>query len=575
MPPLYTSEADEPIKTYAGWRWSTKDGHVLTVSVENQALRLRIVGKPGSKISWSLPVTTNGDWLVPDGEGIVMNVVDPFWRAVYRRGRCLDASSALSFPAWSLNSNDKAIVYALGDGLQSKVCFHDRDGLQAKLLHEFSTGAETLEILIAVRPDQPLAPAFFYRQLLKARGQSKSFSDKKVSGLPQLFAAPQAYIWGDGRSLGFLNDLRALGIRRIVLSYDQDARHRQHLVGPTYLRRARALGYLAGPYDEFDNGQPQATADTPTSIWGDLYPSGCIRTADGEIQPAAADRGCDLSSEAQARHPDAPSPASRFKSHVDQGANQVFLDVDAYGHFEADFSPDHPMTMAQDRANRLARMSLAIDRFGLILGSENVNAWSSPVVHYSHGTAQAHVDAVWPLLKDEQRFGGFWPADRPAIFFKPLTPTSDEARLLFGAADRIPLFEAVFHDSVVAADRWEFSLTKVIGQERNRFARAILYGTPTMWNLDRRELARSGIWLKAAADAFILAHGTSQPVALTAFEWLTPDRLVQRVSYADGRVLTGNFGDAAWNGLGPDCVRLNSSRHTADICPPSASPTQP
>jgi hypothetical protein len=213
-------------------------------------------------------------------------------------------------------------------------------------------------------------------------------------------------------------------------------------------------------------------------------------------------------------------------------------------------------------------MSLAIDRFKLVLGSENVTAWSSPVTHYSHGTAQAHVSAVWPLHGDQARFGGWWPTDRPDIFFKPLVPTPEEARLLFGPADRLPLFEAVFHDSIVAADRWEFGLMKVAGQERNRFARSLLYGTPTMWNLDRRELARSGKWLKAAQDDFILAHGTGQPVALTDVKWLTPDRLVQQVTYGDGRVLIANFRTTAWDGLGPDCVRLSRHQNRTDLCPP-------
>lgn len=566
MPPLHAIETLKPVKTADGWQWSDAEGYSITVSTEDQALRLTITGKPGTKLGWDLPLAASGTWLIPDGEGIAMDVADPFWRAAYRAGGCLGATSTLSFPAWGRTTRDNAVVYALGDGLKSKLCLRDRRGVQARLAHNFDKGAETVELLIAVRPADPLAPAIFYRDLLKARGQFRSFANKAVPNLTRLFGAPQAYVWGDGRDLAFLDDLKTLGIGRIVLSYDQDPRSQEHLVRTSYLSRARALGYLAGPYDEFDNGQPESTADTSTALWGPLYPSGCIRRADGTVMSGFADRGCEMSSEALARHTGAPSPASRFADHAAQGADQVFLDVDAFGDFKADFSLDHPMTMAQDRTNRLARMALAIDRFQLVLGSENVTAWSSPVTHYSHGTAQAHVSAVWPLLSDKQRFGGWWPTDRPAIFFKPLTPTPDEARLLFGPADRLPLFEAVFHDSVVAADRWEFGLFKVAGQERNRFARALLYGTPTMWNLDRRELARTGAWLKAARDDAVLAHGTGVPVALMGFRWLTPDRLVQQVTYADGRVLTANFGITAWDGLGSDCVRLRQP--SLDLCPP-------
>jgi len=568
MQPLHPPQATSPSQAGGAWHWTDGDGHAVTVTTEAEALRVTISSNAESKLAWSLPVASSGTWLIPDGEGVAMDVMDPFWRSAYRTGGCLGATSLLSFPAWARADGRSAVVYALGDGLQSRLCLRDGNGIQGRLVHDFSSGAGTLDLLFAIRPAEPLAPALFYRKLLLRRGQFKSFADKTVPGLPRLFAAPQAYVWGDGRDLGFLDDLTALGIRRIVLSYDQDPRRQQHVVGPEYLRRANALGYLAGPYDEFDNGQPEATADTPSALWGELYPSGCIRGSDGKVVVGFAERGCAMSSEAIARHQGAPSPASRFATHVADGADQVFLDVDAFGNFVADFNPDHPMTMARDRANRLARMSLAIDRFKLVLGSENVTAWSSPVTHYSHGTAQAHVSAVWPMLGDQARFGGWWPTDRPDIFFKPFVPTPEEAHLLFGPADRLPLFEAVFHDSIVAADRWEFGLMKVTGQERSRFARSLLYGAPTMWNLDRRELARSGKWLRVAQDDFILAHGTGQPVALTDVKWLTPDRLVQRVTYADGRVLIANFRNTAWNGLGSDCVRVSRHKSRSDLCPP-------
>jgi hypothetical protein len=65
-------------------------------------------------------------------------------------------------------------------------------------------------------------------------------------------------------------------------------------------------------------------------------------------------------------------------------------------------------------------------------------------------------------------------------------------------------------------------------------------------------------------------------VLLTGFRWLTPDRLVQQATYADGRVLTANFGDLAWRGLGADCVRVvRPGRPAADLCPPPDPPAFP
>lgn len=571
MPPLHASMNAAVTADGQGWQWSDAEGHSFRLSTEGTALRLRISAPVGTKLSWRLPKVTAGTWLVPDGEGMAYKVDDPFWRSVYRHRheQCLGGTTLLSFPAWSYLSDKSAVTYALGDGFLSSLCLRDDDGLQAQLVHDFAGGAETLDLLFDIRPPDPLAPALFYRLLLKERGQLKTFADKAVPNLPRLFGSPHAYVWGDGRNLSFLDDLKALGITRLVLSYDQDPHQDKHLVGRGYLKRAFAQGYLAGPYDAFENGQPEKTADSPASVWGDdLYPSGCLINAKGQVVPGYANRGCEMSSEAIARHAKPFVPAARYASHIADGASQVFIDVDAFGEFYDDFSPDHPMTMSKDRDNRLARLGLGASQFHLVLGSENVTAWSAGVAHYSHGTAQAHVSAVWPLLRDK-RFGGYWPPERQAIYFAPFQPTADEARALFGPVDRLPLFEAVFHDGVVAMDRWEFGMMKVAGEERSRFARSLLYGTPTMWNLDRRELMRVATWLKAAHDDFQEVHGVETPVALTGFEWLTADRTVQQVSYADGRVVTANFGQSAWQGLPPDCVRFHASnRPPIDLCPP-------
>lgn len=574
MPPLYPAQDFKFIDDGPDARaphWTDSAGHDLVLTVEGNALRLSITGKAGEELAWDLPPTMDGTWLVPDGEGMAFTVDDPFWKAAYANAHCMGGTTALSFPAWSYLTETRAVTYALGDGLQSKLCLHDQAGLQGQLKHEFGPGAEKIELLFSIRPPAPLAPALFYREVLKGRGQFKSFADKAVPDLPRLFGAPHAYVWGDGRDLAFLDDLKAFGIDRILLAYDQDERTGKFVVTPDYLKKAAGMGYLAGPYESFDNGQPAATADTPVAIWpGDLYPKGCVIEADGKPKTGFANRGCYMSTEAIARYPGPFIPGQRYARHIKDGVSHVFIDVDAFGDFFEDHSPDHPMTMAQDRANRLKRLGLAISEYKLVLGSESVTAWATGVTHYSHGTAQAHSAAIWPMHKNPN-FGGYWPPERPPMFFRPLTPRPDEARALFGASDRLPLFEAAFHDSVVAADRWEFGLMKITGEERTRFARSLLYGTPTMWNLDRRELARVGPWLKAAEDDFRQAHGVGAPVALTGFRWLTPDRLVQEAAYADGRVLIANFGDVAWQELGPDCVRLALPGQVAtDLCPPAA-----
>lgn len=554
----------------ASWFWMTQEGQAVQIRAEGDSLHISVAGKPNTQWTWAMGRVSEGTWIVPDGEGMAFDVNDPFWRSTYNRNRCMGGTTALSFPAWAHLTNLRSVTYALDDGFQSKLCVQDADGLQANLWHEFGVGSEKLELLIRLGEPDPLAPALFYRQYLKEKGRLQTFADKNVKDMGRLFGAPHVYVWGDGRGLNFLDDVKALGIDKLVISYDQDPRTNRHIVGPDYLRKAHALGYLAGPYEAFDNGQPEKTADMPSAIWGaDLYPSGCLRDAKGEIVVGYGNRGCYMSSKAIADHPKGFIPAKRYAAHRAGGASQVFVDVDAFGTFYDDFSSDHRMNKAEDRQNRLKRLEMGIKTFDLVQGSENVTAWSVDVAHYSHGTGQAHTIAVWPLLSDK-RFNGYWPPDRPPVYFGRFTPTAEEARALFGPADRLPLFEAVYHDDLVSIDRWEFSLTKVAGLERLRYARALLYGNPTIWNLDRKDLGIYGQLLKRAYADFQALHGVNSPVALTRFEWLSSDRLVQRVYYADGRVLTANFGSTSWQGIGPQCVKAVGLRDGDRlICPPS------
>src|SRR5262249_12701760 len=162
--------------------------------------------------------------------------------------------------------------------------------------------------------------------------------------------------------------------------------------------------------------------------------AGCIQEHSGAPAAGFANRGCNLSSEALRQRTTAPNIASRYAQHVQDGATAVFIDSDAFGEFFADYSAAHPMTMARDRDNLYARLSDGITQYHFVLGSEHVHAWSHAVAHFSHGGAQSHV--IWLAQADHDRFGGWWPPERPGIFFKTVDFTPVEQRAMFGAAER-------------------------------------------------------------------------------------------------------------------------------------------
>ncbi len=564
----------------SGWRWRDDVGAEIVIKPDGPNLSVTISRGAARAFAAALPTMAANDfWIVPDGEGIAIRAGDPFWRTTPglqmfgQREQCMSATARLSMPAWSRIADDTAFTYMLTDGLGSQLCLKDDGGvIQGRYTHNFDADPEPIELLVQVREANLLAPAIAYRELLQRRGLFRSFADKPAPLLSRLYGAPHVWIWGDARRVEFLDQLRALGIEHVLLAADQGGDPDAGFAGPDYMARAAQLGFLAGPYEAFENAQPPETTDAATSNWGhELYPAGCIVNADGSVKAGFADRGCELSSEALRQRTAAPDIASRYEAHVRDGVTSVFVDVDAFGEFYRDYHPDHPMTVARDRENRLARLGVAMTRYNFVLGSEHVGAWSHGVSHYSQGTAQAHV--VWRLNQGRERFGGWWPPQRPPFFLRPVQLTAEEARATFGPADRVPLFEAAFHDSIISTDRWNYPLMKLTGLERQRFAQSLLYGTPTMWSFDQRELARAAPWLRAAHDGFRRAHGWEAPVALTAFAWLTEDHLVQQTTFVDDRVIVANFTDAPWHGLGAQCVRVTWSGDAPfDVCPPEHLP---
>jgi hypothetical protein len=62
-------------------------------------------------------------------------------------------------------------------------------------------------------------------------------------------------------------------------------------------------------------------------------------------------------------------------------------------------------------------------------------------------------------------------------------------------------------------------------------------------------------------DRFVKSYQTAAMVAratgysqMLSHEWLTPDHAVQRTRFANGVVVTANFGDAPWTPPGGECL---------------------
>jgi hypothetical protein len=129
--------------------------------------------------------------------------------------------------------------------------------------------------------------------------------------------------------------------------------------------------------------------------------------------------------------------AARLDRQPQLNPNSYFLDVDDFGQLHDDFSKSHPMTQHMDRANRLARMRDARAR-SVVFGSEHGVAWAVPVIDFGHGSLPVQNRVLWQHRKE---LGGWRPPERPAIFFRPVKPSTEFSAAKFDAIQGDPWSE--------------------------------------------------------------------------------------------------------------------------------------
>jgi hypothetical protein len=563
--------------TRVSWRIPAK---ALDVEFEVRGPRLiaRFIASTDTRLAW--PLSGHREFralILPEGAGLYVPADDAAWRARLK-DHCAPVSGGLHMPFWSWEVERRTMTYFVASDLRSELCLRDRDGrLGADLVHEFQArdGRRAHEIDIGFGDGTPIAPALEYRARLDAAGNFPTLAQKIAANadVAKLAGAAHMYTWGDGRKPEFVADLVKLGVTRAWLGYDQEPDGVQIVAGPAYVAAAKAAGFLVGPYDTFNNAQDPASGDSVSRWPGRIFPDGCIVNRDGNRRTGFAGRGCELSSEAmRLAEPTLRPIAKRLDAMLRDGANSYFLDVDAFGEIHDDWSPAHPMTVFQDQANRLARLKTVRDR-GIVLGSEEGVAWSLALVDFVHGAGGTRNAAIWAEPKGT--YGKWWPPDRPGFFFMPMEPPSERFReSRYGPTFRIPLYAAAFHDVVVATDRWDVPMNKYPSLAGTRQLLEILAGTPSMWAMDRKVLADWREPFAALQQFFEPLHARIATRRLTAFEWLTPDRRVQRSRFEDVVEITANFGDATHDGIAPGCLRARwiAESRADTFCPVPPGP---
>ena len=520
----------------------------VSMQLEKDALVVKFTAKEPGEFTWPIlpPQLDLRAYILPIGQGSFVPVTDKAWSAYLSDLGGLSTTEGLSLPLWGVRDSKHTYTYLLTNPFNNELTFHAENGVLASALtHHFTriNKAKTFGFRISLGTLSPIEPAKQYRRYLQQIGQFVSMKDKirQTPDAAKLLGAAHVYLWGDGMSTKMLDTLKSNGFDRLWLG---SPNWKELQDNPRAIEKAKAYGYLVGPYDSYDSvhsptAKPDDTWET-AQFDQKLYDTGAIELTDGTKKSGFQQQGFYVSE--QAAEPYVQERVSRLMKVF--ACNSWFIDCDAAGEFYEDFSTAYPATQEDEMRARLSRMAWIRDTYHLVVGSEGGVAYSAGTIHFAHGIMSTIFGWGDPALKSKTSpnyLGAYYPPSAPAVFFKqvPLAPTY--YHVLFDPRFRLPLYETVFHDSVIVTNHWTLPTLKFSDQVVERTLVEQLYNVPPLYHLNLTEFSKRSAWLKAQYAFFSPLHRLVGLLPMTDFDWMSSDHRVQRTIFGGTLEIVSNF----------------------------------
>ncbi|MBI5386512.1 MAG: carbohydrate binding domain-containing protein [Verrucomicrobia bacterium] len=369
-----------------------------------------------------------------------------------------------------------------------------------------------------------------YRAHAQKIGLLKTLADKRRENpnVDLLIGAVNVWCW-DRDAVGIVKELQSAGIERILWSNRQP---------PENLRALNDLGVLASRYDIYQDVMAPTNfpnlrgthADWVTAAW----PDDIIRKAGGDWLRGWGVRGkqgewyycgviCDKRAPDYARQ--------RIPAELATSPYRCrFIDTTTAAPWHECYHPNHPMTRTDSREWKMKLLRYVSRDCNLVTGCETGHDASVPFLHYFEGMMSLGPYRVPDSGRDMARI---WTnAPERVVKFQ------------LGHEYRLPLWELVYHDCVVAQWYWGDYNNKLpmLWDKRDLFN--LLYATPPMFMFNR------ALWQENKAR-FVQSYQNTCPHVrtvgyseMTNHRFLTPDRSVQETAFANGTSITVNFGSS-------------------------------
>jgi hypothetical protein len=345
-----------------------------------------------------------------------------------------------------------------------------------------------------------------------------------------LIGAVNVWCW-ERDALPIVREMKSLGIERILWS---------HRESPEVIRAMNEMGVLTSRYDIYqDVMNPEnfrflrgVHPDWPTEAW----PEDIMIGPDGEWRKGWRVRGkdgrwypCGVLCDRQALKYARRRIPEELKTHPYRCR---FIDTTTASPWRECYHPDHPMTRSESRHWKIELLRFVSEEMGLVTGSETGHDAAVPYVHYFEGMLS---------------LGPYRVPDAGRNMLKIWREVPERvAKFQLGHRYRLPLWELVYHDCVVAQWYWGDYNNKLPALWDKRDLFNILYGTPPMFMFNRE------IW-ERNRERFVQSYRNVCPIArsvgyaeMVDHHFLTPDRDVQQTAFSNGITITVNFGDTPY-----------------------------
>lgn len=347
--------------------------------------------------------------------------------------------------------------------------------------------------------------------------------------------------WGSSLSTKTLKSLQDAGLARLLLALGDG--WEGGLWHPEAIQAGVNAGYLMAPYDSYETAL--STTENPdwttAHLGSKAYRECAIVLKDGTLKTGFQQSGHYTDPRCVRPLLEARVKAVQAKA----GFNAWFLDAYATSMVFDSYRNGAPMTQAQNAEGNIDASRWINTALKLPAGSEDGNAITAQGILFAHGMQTPVIG--WgdhAMAQDKQSpyyVGNWYPPEQPAVFFKSVPLKEPFRTVYFEPTMRLPLYQAVFHGSVITTHHWLFDSLKLSNVQAANELTQLLYNVPPLYHLSAATLKQRLPVIQRQDRFFRPLHQRLATQAMTDFRWLTADKQVQQTTFADGKRLVVNF----------------------------------